>query len=248
MDSKKLRSAQCVIVQTKGSTPRKVGAKMLVFEDGRILGTIGGGAFEKSVINQALQQIHLNEPKLFEHNLLQEHQMCCGGTILVYIEPEKLQHDLIIFGSGHVGAALAKYASQLNFSITLIDDRPECLNNVSAKNLTKLQFDFLDILPKIHFHSNSYIAIMTYDHEIDREILTYCLQQPRAYLGFIGSSRKIAITQKMLLAKQVATQEQLATVDMPMGLDIGAETPEEIAISILAKLIATKNHPKKTKL
>lgn len=215
---------------------------MIVFENSRIIGTIGGGNFEKLVIEQALEQIYKNEPKLFEHNLLQQHQMCCGGSVWVFIEPEQPNNDLIIFGAGHVGSALAKLADLLDFKITVIDNRPECLAELSLNNLTKINADFAEILPKLHFHKSSYIAIMTYDHEIDREILAYCIHQPHAYLGFIGSNRKIEITKKKLIAMQIATNEQLSTVDMPMGLDIAAETPQEIAISILGKIVAVKNH------
>lgn len=214
---------------------------MTVFEDGSTIGTIGGGHFEKVVIADALHQIQRNEPKLFEHHLLQEHEMCCGGTVKVFIEPEMKKRKLFIFGAGHVGAAVARFASYTDIEITVIDDREEFLANIQAKHVIKVQCDFIEALPKLAFDEDSFIVIMTYNHEYDRAILAYCIQRPHAYLGFIGSRRKIIVAKKMLLTNHVATAAEIDHVDMPIGMDIGAEGPEEIAISILAKLIAVKN-------
>ncbi len=111
----------CSIIHTKGSTPRKVGAKMLVFSDGTIKGTIGGGNLEKEVIKNALIQLKNNEPKLFKHDLLHQHNMCCGGTVEIFIEPIEKMKRLYIFGAGHTGQALAKYALAMDFEIFVID-------------------------------------------------------------------------------------------------------------------------------
>ena len=113
----------CTVVNTKGSTPRKVGAKMVVYESGKIFGTIGGGELEKAVIKNALEQIKENEPKIFRHDLLHQHGMCCGGTVDIYIEPIRMKNKLYIFGAGHTGQALAKYAVNFQFEGVLIDDR-----------------------------------------------------------------------------------------------------------------------------
>lgn len=236
-----MRSACCLIVETSGSTPRKTGARMTVFEDGRIRGTIGGGHFEKVVIADALDQIQKNEPRLFEHHLLQEHEMCCGGTVKVFIEPQMKKKKLFIFGAGHVGAVVARLASYMDFEISVIDDREECLANLEAEHIIKIHSDFKEALPQLVFDEDSFIVIMTYDHEVDRAILAHSIQQPHAYLGCIGSRRKIIVAKKMLLSNHVATASEIDRVDMPIGFDIGAEGPEEIAISIMAKLIAVKN-------
>jgi xanthine dehydrogenase accessory factor len=234
--------ALCTIIHTKGSTPRKVGAKMLVYASGAIKGTIGGGNLEKEVIKNALNQLKCNEPKLFKHDLLHQHNMCCGGTVEIFIEPIEKMKRLYIFGAGHTGQALAKMAKVLDFEIFVIDDRKEYINQLTdVLEINKLNVDYKKILPKLPFNENTYITILTYEHEIDRDILSYCIKQPSAYLGMIGSQRKIEMTKKMFLDAGIATKKQLEKVKMPIGKNILAETPEEIAISILAELIEMKN-------
>lgn len=234
-------SAYCVIVQTKGSTPRKVGAKMIVYDDGKINGSIGGGNLEKKVIENALRQIKKQEPKLFKHDLLHHHNMCCGGTVEIYIEPIKKMNRLYIFGAGHTGNALSIVANTINFEVYVIDDRKQYLEEITNKEINKLNLSFDKVLPSLPFDENTYIVIMTYEHTYDRDILAYCIKQPNAYIGMIGSKRKIEITKKMFTEGAIATKKELEKVDMPMGININAEDPEEIAISILAKLIAIKN-------
>ncbi len=240
-DESKLKAAECIIVETKGSTPRKVGAKMRVWEDGSINGTIGGGNLEKQVIENALDRIKDGKPKLYKHDLLHQHSMCCGGTVMIYIEPIMTKNNLYIFGAGHTGAALAEYASKLDFEIYIIDDRAEYLNQIETSGVNKMEFDYKKVLPSLPFDEQTYVVIMTYEHSHDRDILSYCINQPNAYLGMIGSQRKIELTKKMFLEGKIATEKELNKVDMPMGLNIDAEGPDEIAISILAKLIEEKN-------
>ena len=233
--------ALCTIVQTKGSTPRKVGAKMIVLENGNIEGTIGGGNFEKKVIENALEQIEKNEAKLFKHDLLHQHNMCCGGSIEVFIEPIQKMNKLYIFGAGHTGYALATFAAKMDFDIYVIDDRKEYLDEITTDGINKMYIHYSKALTVLPFDENTYIAILTYEHSYDRDILAYCVKQPHTYLGMIGSKRKIELTKKMFIDGDIATQKELENVDMPMGISINAEGPEEIALSILAKIIATKN-------
>ncbi len=235
------QSAICIIVGTKGSTPRKVGAKMLVNKGGRTYGSIGGGALEKKVIENALIVIEKNEPKTFRHDLLHQHNMCCGGTIDVYIEPILKKNKLYIFGAGHIGQALAKYAIDINFEIFVIDNRKEYIDQLNLKDVNKMNLDFEQALNILPFDEQTYVAIMTYSHPIDRTILAFCIKQKRAYLGMIGSTRKVEMTKKIFIEAGTATAEELKTVDMPMGIDIKSDSPNEIAISILAKLIETKH-------
>lgn len=233
--------ALCVIVNTKGSTPRKVGAKMLVTQNRRIYGTIGGGDLEKKVIENALLVIDKNEPQLFRHDLLHQHNMCCGGTIDIYIEPVMKKNKLYIFGAGHTGQALAKYAIDMDFEVFVIDDRKEYIDQITNEQVNKMNLGFEQALSVLPFDEQTYIAILTYDHSIDRTVLGYCLNKKHAYLGMIGSQRKIEVTKKMFREGGVATEEELNAVDMPMGIDIKGESPNEIAISILAKLIEIKH-------
>lgn len=235
------KAALCIVVSTKGSTPRKAGAKMIVYENKEVFGTIGGGNLEKKVIENALQQIKENIPKYFKHDLLHQHNMCCGGTAEIYIEPIMQKKKLYIFGAGHTGKALAKYAVYLDFDIIVIDDRKEYLDDFDVPDVDKMNLTHQLALQALPFDENTFIAILTYSHDVDREILAYCLKKPYTYLGMIGSQRKIEVTKKMFIEGEIATTEELAKVDMPMGLNILAESPDEIAISILAKLIEVKN-------
>lgn len=238
---KNQNAAYCVIVQTKGSTPRKVGAKMIVFENGSIKGSIGGGNLEKKVIENALKQIIKKKPKLFKHDLLHQHNMCCGGTVEVYIEPLQKMNKLYIFGAGHTGNALSKIAHYLNFEVYVIDDRKEYLDVIKNEEISKLNVSHSKVLPSLPFDENTYIVIMTYEHSFDRDILAYCIKKPNAYIGMIGSKRKITLTKKIFIEREIATKKELERVDMPIGINIKANEPEEIAISILAKLISVKN-------
>lgn len=238
--SKGIPAALCIIVQTRGSTPRAAGAKMIVFADGSIRGTIGGGELEKSVITEALSVLKSRQPILHRHDLLHRHNMCCGGSVDVYIEPLMEKQKLYIFGAGHTGHALARHAQQLEFETVLIDDRKEYLDAITIPGVNKLNLHYAQALPLLPFDDQTFVAIMTYSHPHDRDILAYCLKQPFAYLGMIGSERKVEMTKKLFSEGLVASAEELDRVDMPMGEEIGAETPDEIAISILARMIRVR--------
>ncbi|MBL0127977.1 MAG: XdhC family protein [Flavobacteriales bacterium] len=234
-------AALCIIVSTRGSTPRRVGAKMLVLASGTIHGTIGGGELERSVIQQALEVIRNGHPALRRHDLVQHHGMCCGGSVDIYIEPVMKKNKLYIFGAGHTGTALAKLAHRTGFDVFVVDERKDRFKDLADTPINQLPVAHDQVLPSLPFDERSYIAIMTYSHPMDRDILAFCLKRPFAYLGMIGSQRKVEMTRKMFQEGGIATAEELARVDMPMGIDIGAEGPEEIAVSILAKLIRVKN-------
>ncbi len=231
---------QCTVIDTKGSTPLKAGAKMLVLGDGTIYGTIGGGNVEKLAITDALESLKLNHPEIKEYNLLQN-EMCCGGVMKIFFEPMQRAKQLLIFGAGHVGAAIVGFAQTLNFKTVLIDERCDILKKVHLLSTDKMQMHHKEAFPFLNFDSDTYIVICTHLHEYDREILAYCLSQPNAYLGMIGSKRKVLVTRKRFLLQEVSTREQLDKVDMPMGLDIGQNSPAEIALGIIAKIIAVSN-------
>jgi xanthine dehydrogenase accessory factor len=232
--------ALCIVVATKGSTPRKAGAKMIVSKSGRLFGSIGGGHLEKKVTEDALEVIGQNKPKLFRHELLQQHEMCCGGTVDIFIEPIIRKNKLYIFGAGHTGQALSNYAADMDFDITVVDDREEYIGQINKPGVKILCADFDQALNALSFDEYTSIVILTYNHDTDRKILAYCLGKQHAYLGMIGSRRKILITKKRFRDSGIATAAVLDRIDMPIGLDIGAETPQEIAVSILAKLIEVK--------
>jgi xanthine dehydrogenase accessory factor len=236
-----LPGALCIVVETHGSTPRKQGAKMIVYPDGTIYGTIGGGSIEKEVITQAIKLIEAGKPAKFSFNLDNDLAMYCGGKMEIYIEPLNPPHKLIIFGAGHVGKSLASFARALEFSVTVVDPREGIFNDTAFAGLNVINVDYFDAIEKLTFNENTYIAIMTPKHLYDEDILSAVARKPHAYLGMIGSGRKVALLKKRFLEENILTTEELEKIDMPIGIKFSAETPQEIAISILAKLIDVRN-------
>ena len=233
--------AICIIVSTSGSTPRKVGAKMLVYGDGSTFNTIGGGALEMCVIKDALAIIEKGKSQLFTHALVQDHGMCCGGTIDIFIDPLVKKKKLYIFGAGHIGKALAHFAAALEFDVTVIDERKEAFKSWGAKDIGVLNSKHRSAIKKLGFDKNTFITVVTHKHAYDREIVALCADQPHTYLGMIGSDRKVAMAKKVFAAAGNPSKKKLAHIDWPMGLNIKVETPDEIAVAILAKLIDTRS-------
>lgn len=238
------KAALCTIVSTKGSTPLKSGAKMLVFEDSSIYNTIGGGHLEKITIADALDIIKTGQSKLFKHELKSQHEMCCGGSLEIFIEPIMQKKKMFLFGAGHVGKAIVKHAINLDLEIFVIDGREEIFNNWDFNGYNKIVAPFTQILPTLPYDNLTMIVIATYDHSIDREILAFCMKQPHYYLGMIGSKTKVVRTKEMFISENIATINELEKIDMPIGIDINAVTADEIAVSIVAKLIKEKNKKK----
>lgn len=236
-----LKAAVCTIVNTKGSAPRKKGAKMIVYSNGSIYGTIGGGALEKKVIEQAQEVLKQNEAKVVVHNLVSELAMCCGGTVEIFIEPIVNKKKLYIFGAGHIGKALAKFAITLNFEVSLIDERYEAFEEEDFSSFTVFNEQHSTAIEKLVFDENCFIVILTHNHSYDREILALCSKKPYQYIGMIGSDRKIAIAKKNMISSNILNDDEVNKIDMPIGIAIEAITPQEIAISILAKLIDVRN-------
>lgn len=235
------KAALCTIIDVKGSAPRKVGAKMLVMQNGTITGTIGGGALEKKVIEQALDVIKSNNSDIVKHNLVSELAMCCGGTVELFIEPIMNKKKLYIFGAGHIGKALANFAHTLDFLVTLIDERYEAFEDENISSHNRINEHHAAAINQLTFDENTFIVILTHNHAYDREILALTSKKKQGYIGMIGSERKVTIAKKNLIASNILNQKELEHIDMPIGIDINAITPQEIAISILAKLIESRN-------
>lgn len=241
LQSNSIDCVLCTVIRTKGSTPLKSGAKMLIAENNKTFGTIGGGNLEKMVIDNAKAVLKNKIPKIFTHHLLQELNMCCGGTVEIFIEPILKKNNLFVFGSGHVGRALAELAYQFDFDVTLIDNRSDELNKIDNDYIHKIQSEYIDYAKTLKSNSSSFITILTYDHKLDRELLHHFVTEKYAYLGMIGSKRKVEVTKKIFKETYQFTDQQLNTIDMPMGYDIHGQNPNEIALSILTKLIEIKN-------
>jgi len=231
----------CVITQTEGSTPRKAGSKMLVFPDGTISGTVGGGSIEKQCIEDALGMMNSDLPQHKSFNLANDLEMHCGGRMHVYFEPLVPAPQLIIFGAGHVGKALSKMAAMSGFRILAVDNREGIFDSWSGIPAEQLCAPFEEAMEKIDFHKNAYIVSCTYKHAFDTEVIAMCLPKDYKYIGMIGSKRKIEVAVKDFKEKFSYSDEQISKIDMPIGVPIACETSEDIAISILAKLIDVKN-------
>ncbi len=243
----------CTLVASKGSTPRNLGAAMWVRSDGSIIGTIGGGATEFEVINKALDLLTSGgEPVLHEAVLREaesDGKAVCGGEVTIFLEPIGQPMEVAIFGAGHVGKALARLCYAAGIQFTVWDDREDLANPEEipwGKSLA-CSHDVLFEEGGISLHPSSYAVVVTRGHELDTDIVRALEGKPLAYLGVIGSRKKIATMREKLLA--LGTSETfLDGIFQPVGLPIGAETPEEIAISILAEIIAFRRRSDLVKL
>jgi xanthine dehydrogenase accessory factor len=237
------------LVRTAGSVPRDVGAKMLVFADGSISGTIGGGSFEKQIIEDCLGLFENKSPHLLKAYRLEESGpgalgMFCGGEADVFMELFGQPDTLLIFGGGHVGKDLAKVASGMDFKIVIIDDRPEILKQYQPPIQTILtDYEYKENYPPID--KNSYVVIVTHGHRCDKEVLERVIDKDCAYVGMIGSKTKIAKT-FAILEKAGVDKALLQKVHSPVGLDIGAEGPYEIAVAIAAEIIDVKSKTRRS--
>jgi xanthine dehydrogenase accessory factor len=234
-------AALCIVIDTSGSTPRKHGAKMIVYADGTIFGTIGGGSVEKEVAEMAVKMIPSGRPAKVTFNLEKDLGMHCGGRMEVYIEPLNPLQKLFIFGAGHIGKSLAGFARELDFAVSLFDPREGIFEDRAFDGFTVLNKDYFEAIDGVAFDENTYVVIVTPKHIFDEDILAKVARKPHQYIGMIGSSRKVELLKKRFLAENILTQEELERVDMPIGIRFNAETPQEIAISILAKLIDVRN-------
>ena len=240
-------AALVIIVSATGSTPREEGAKMLVKPDGSILGTIGGGSLEAQIIEEAVKVIKQGKPKRLHRSLTaseaEEEGMICGGDLEVFIEPILTSPTLYIFGGGHIALALTKMGKLVGFNITVIDDRAEFASSERFPEADViLAEDFTKSFPKMKIDKSSYIVIVTHGHQHDEVVLEWAVGTPAKYIGMIGSKTKNATIFTHLLAKGIS-QEQLGRVHAPIGLEIEAQTPEEIAVSILAEVIKVRRSP-----
>jgi xanthine dehydrogenase accessory factor len=238
-------AALVTIVSTRGSTPQRVGAKMLVFADGRIVGTIGGGCYENDAFWKARDAITARKPQLVHYELTddfaEESGLICGGQMDVYIEPIEPSPELYIVGAGHVGFHLARVAHEVGFRVHVVDDREKFANQERFPTATEVIVDDIAAwLTGATLPPHAFAVIVTRGHTHDLDALRALAPKDLRYLGLIGSRAKVARVYDALAAEGVSA-DVLAKVHAPIGLDIGAVTPQEIAVSILAELIAVKH-------
>jgi xanthine dehydrogenase accessory factor len=238
-------AALVTIVSTTGSTPQRVGAKMLVFGDGRTVGTIGGGCYENDAFWKAREAITARSPRLVHYELsddfAQETGLVCGGQMDVYIEPIEPSPELYVIGAGHVGTELARLAQAVGFQVHVVDDREKFANRERFPDATEVVAEDIPAwVARTQLPPHAYVVIVTRGHTNDLEALRAFATRDLRYLGLIGSRAKVARIYEALQQDGVAG-EYLKRVHAPIGLDIGAVTPQEIAVSILAELIAVKH-------
>ena len=238
------RGAVATIVNVSGSIPSFKTAKMLVRDDGSIVGTIGGGCVESEVWQAAREVMESEKPRTLTFNLNHDPKfdtgLVCGGTLDIFVEPILPPASLYIFGGGHVSLSLYKTATVTGFEVTIADDRATYANRERFPDAKEVICeDFERAITRVVPTESSYIVIVTRGHRDDMRLLRWAVQTPARYIGMIGSKRK-TVTIFRELTKEGLAPKLFERVHAPIGLDIGAVTPEEIAVAITAELIAVR--------
>ncbi len=241
------KCALATIVQVDGSIPSYQSAKLLVRQDGSMLGTIGGGCVEAEVWNAAREVIATEKPRTLKFSLGQdaayENGLICGGQLNVYVEPIVPQPRAFIFGAGHVSKSLSKVAELAGFATIIVDDREAFANRDRFPEADAIYAgEYEEIFPKLQVNDSSYLIIVTRGHRDDMRVLRWAVMTPARYIAMIGSKRKVISVVKEL-EKEGIPREAFERIAAPMGLEIGAVTPEEIAVSVVAEMIAVRRQP-----
>lgn len=244
LQSRQEAGAVCTIIESTGSTPRHQGSKMLVYADGRFTGTVGGGEVETRVIQEALQAIQSGKARRLQYNMVNPERGdpgICGGTLEVFVEPVLPDPLLLVIGGGHVGKAVAHLAKWLGFQVAVSDDRVEFCNREANPDADLLfPVPMAELASHLKFNAQTYVVLTTRGASVDIEGLPELLRQPFGFLGIIGSRRRWSVTRKAM-EELGFSPEDLARIHSPIGLELHAETPEEIAVSILAEIIMLRN-------
>lgn len=242
------KGALATIIHTQGSIPSYESSKLLIRDDGSMVGTVGGGCVEAEVWAAAQEVMHDEKPRKLSFNLNNDPKydngLICGGTVDIFVEPILSQPFCYIFGAGHVSKSLSKAATLAGFATIIIDDRHAFANRERFPEASEIYADDYDKVMsalEAKLNESSYLVIVTRGHKDDMHVLRWAVDQPARYLGMIGSRRKLVAIAKELASEGVP-MEKLARVHSPIGLEIGAITPEEIAISIVAEMIAIRRH------
>lgn len=240
------------VVQTQRSAPRRAGAKMLVWADGRTAGTVGGGEMEHRVRVEAAHALDDRRSRFINYQLVDPlggDPGVCGGTVDIYLEPYMPQPILLIVGAGHVGQAVAELASLLDYRIVVWDDRPELLSafraspsEPGAANLVTSSGRIDELVATLDLSGESAIVMVTRNVALDLDLIPALLGADSGYIGLMGSDRRWATT-RAGLANAGIPERQLERIEAPIGIEIHAETPAEIAVAIMASVIANRRAP-----
>lgn len=243
------KAALATVVQDKGSTPRSKGTKMLIRSDGSFIGSIGGGCLEAEVWESAMKVIQEEVPKVLDFDLTGRKDtpqgLICGGIMQVLVEPIISQPTVYIFGAGHIGFAVSKIAKMTGFRVVVVDDRPTYANKDKFPDADEFYVDDpATTVTKLNIGKNAYLVIACRGHLEDQRVLEKAIKTPAAYIGMLGSRKKNKTIFSNLKAKGIP-QEMLDKVHAPIGLPIATETPEEIAVSIMAEIIDIRSKKSK---
>jgi xanthine dehydrogenase accessory factor len=236
--------ALATIIDARGSIPSHPSAKLLVREDGSMVGTVGGGCVEAEVFNTAREVLHTGQPRRLSFDLSQEaayeNGLICGGQLEIYVEPITPPPRAVIFGAGHVSKSLSKIATLAGFATVIVDDRAAFANRERFPEAEEIfAGEYEELFPKLAITGSSFLIIVTRGHRDDLRVLRWAVTTPVRYLAMIGSKRKV-ISVLRQLEEEGVPRATLERVYAPMGLDIGAVTPEEIAVSVVAEMIAVR--------
>ena len=236
-------AALCTVTKSEGSTPRHVGSKMLVYPDGKFIGTVGGGDLEHRVLDEAWMAISDGQARLLHYNMADPSRGdpgVCGGQVEVFVEPILPPPLLVVIGAGHVGKAVVHLAKWLGFRVAVCDDRAEFCTPEVTPDADAYYPVTMDKLPdQIKIDKRAILILTTRGSSVDAAGIAPLLDSAASYIGVIGSRRRWATTVKALKEKGIS-EEKIARVHSPIGLELQAETPEEIAISILAEVMMVK--------
>jgi len=240
------KGALATIVEVQGSIPSHESSKILIRDDGSIVGTVGGGCVEAEVWSVAQEVMREEKPRRLHFNLNAKPEydsgLICGGSVDIFLEPILATPTAYVLGGGHVGLHVAKVAKLAGFDVVLADDREAFANRERFPEAVEIHAGpWSDTLPKLGINGHSYLVVVTRGHKGDLDCLRWALSTPARYIGMIGSRRKFIEISKVL-EREGVTADELARVHSPIGLDIGALTPEEIAVAIVAEMIAVRRN------
>ncbi len=233
-------AALATVISADGSTPRQAGAKMVVFPDGRIVGSVGGGKLELDTIQAAVQCLVTGAPARVSPQLTDDLGMCCGGRVEVFVEPLVVSAPAYVYGAGHVAHAVVALLQHLNFRVTVVDDRADLLTEERFVGCTLAFEDPIAHASRLPDDPRAHVLVMTHDHLRDVQIVTALSGRSLGYLGMLGAKAKRRHLERHLSRSEGADPSVLDRIKAPIGLDIGAMNPAEIAVAIAAEIIAVR--------
>jgi xanthine dehydrogenase accessory factor len=241
----RVAAAVATVIERSGSAPQIVGARLLLRDDGVQIGTVGGGAIEAQVLDACRAALRDGRSRRVQAHLVRDLGMCCGGSMEVFVEFLQPEPRLIVIGAGHVSQALVPLARAAGFRVSVFDDRDELLEHPAFADVHRDARDVDEIIDGlVDLDERDYLVVVTRDHARDERALTELLRRPHRYLGMIGSRRKVVAVLRRILHRERESGRptpDLSRVHAPIGLALGGRTPVEIAISIVAELVADRH-------